>query len=232
MGVFHETWSIVKLFLAGPLDVSTTFPPDLSFNGQTILITGASSGLGFEAAIIYVNFGAEKVIITARDSARGLKAKHEIEVRTGKKDVVEVRVLDMDTFSGVQTFVTELKKEVKEIDIVLLNAGIHTFGFNKLGRWEAMLEVNTLASVLLGLLMMPWMRAVKRPGQIQHLCFTGSGSHFEVDIAKGWPMKDVIEFWNQPENNTSGHNNYAVSKLLLQYAMQEMAKLAIEDEGK
>ncbi len=76
--------------------------------------------MGFEAAIHYVNLGASPVIITARNSAGGAKAKFEIEKRTGRKDVVQVRILDMDTFDGVKSFAKEVRKEVKTIDIVLL----------------------------------------------------------------------------------------------------------------
>lgn len=95
-------------------------PKDLSFKGKSVLITGATSGLGFETAIHYVKLGAFKVIITARSKAKGDMAKQEIEKRTGKKDVVEVKILDMDSFDGVKSFAKDLEKTVSRIDIVLL----------------------------------------------------------------------------------------------------------------
>lgn len=60
------------------------------------------------------------MIITARTSARGNDAKFKIEHRTRRKDVVQVRVLDMDNFDSVKIFMKSLRDSVKAIDIVLL----------------------------------------------------------------------------------------------------------------
>lgn len=119
-------------------------------------------------------------------------------------------------------------------DIVLLNAGVHTFAYQKLPEgWEADLQVNVLSTTLLALLMLQWMRDVKKPGQVQHLTFTGSGSHMEPDIeAAKFPKQDILNHWNQQKNYESGRAQYAVSKLLLLYASREMANLASDDAGR
>jgi NAD(P)-dependent dehydrogenase (short-subunit alcohol dehydrogenase family) len=96
-------------------DTVETIPSGSPFAGQSIIVTGANSGLGLEAAIHYVQNGAANVYITARNEARGAAAQETIEARTGKKDVVKARVLDMDTFEGVKSFVDGLKKDVKSI---------------------------------------------------------------------------------------------------------------------
>lgn len=115
MGFFAEWWSIVTTIFGNHEKLAEAIPPGTSFAGQTVIVTGATSGLGLEAAILYVQLGAETVYITARSAAKGAEAKSTIEARTGKKDVVRVRVLDMDTFEGVKRFVEELKKDVKSI---------------------------------------------------------------------------------------------------------------------
>jgi short-subunit dehydrogenase involved in D-alanine esterification of teichoic acids len=116
MSFLREWVNAVHLFLAPALNVDA-LPPDLSFEGQSVLITGGTSGLGFEAAIHYLQLGAN-VIITARTSAKGEQAKLEIEKRTGK--VIQAMVLDMDTFEGVKKFMETLKTKVPSLDIVLL----------------------------------------------------------------------------------------------------------------
>ena len=73
-------------------------PPDFShitFHGKTILITGATSGLGFAAALKFLQQGVSSLIIGSRDRARGQQAQRELENRTGRTGVVEVRPLDL-----------------------------------------------------------------------------------------------------------------------------------------
>lgn len=119
MGIIVELLDSIRLILGGKT-ATEALPRDLSYAGEHVLITGATSGLGFEAAIHYVNLGADRVIITGRTEAKGEKAKLEIEKRTQKTGVLDVMVLDMDTFSGVRNFAKELESSVEEIDIVLL----------------------------------------------------------------------------------------------------------------
>ncbi|KAH7411510.1 hypothetical protein BKA64DRAFT_663616 [Cadophora sp. MPI-SDFR-AT-0126] len=231
MGVLALWWGILSRIFAGKTKTDV-LPPSLSFNGQSILITGGTSGLGLETAIHYVNLGAASVIITARTLSRGNDAKLAIEKRTGKKDVVNVMVLDMDTFAGVKGFMKQLRADVTKLDIVLLNAGVHNFEFQQSPEgWEQDIQVNVLSTILLGTLMIPWLRQIKKTGQIQHLGFVGSSSHYiSPDISK-WPTQDVLQTFNKKENFVSGLHNYAISKLLFHYGALELSKLAIDDDG-
>jgi NAD(P)-dependent dehydrogenase (short-subunit alcohol dehydrogenase family) len=69
-------------------------PPTDSFTGKTILITGASGGLGLAAAVHFVNLGAKSVIITARTAAKGEQAKASIEAQTREKSKDVVKVME------------------------------------------------------------------------------------------------------------------------------------------
>jgi NAD(P)-dependent dehydrogenase (short-subunit alcohol dehydrogenase family) len=213
---------------------SVNFPPSLLFPGQTVLITGGTTGLGLETAIHYVALGASPVIITARNTARGAEAVATIEARTGKKGIVQVRSLDMDSFADVKKFVEGLENEVNSIDIVLLNAGCFAVDY-KLSPdgWEQDLQVNTLSTALLALLLLPWMRAVKQPGKVQYLSIVGSGNHIRVDVmAPEFPKKDVLKYFNDQKHYKGGQPTYALSKLLVHYAALEIAKLAIQPDGR
>jgi hypothetical protein len=111
------------------------------------------------------------------------------------------------------------------------NAGIHDFEY-KLSPdgWVSVLQVNTLSTMLLGLLLLPWLRKTKIKGQIQHLGFTSSSSHFVPDISQ-WPKKDILEFANREEEFRTGFHIYETSKLLLQYSIQEFAALVTSSSG-
>jgi NAD(P)-dependent dehydrogenase (short-subunit alcohol dehydrogenase family) len=213
---------------------SVNFPPNLSFAGQAVLITGGTTGLGLETAIHYVALGASPVIITARNAARGEEAIATIESRTGKKDVVQVRSLDMDSFIEVKKFVEGLENEVNAVDIVLLNAGCFAVDYKlSADGWEQDLQVNTLATALLALLLLPWMRSVKQPGKVQHLGIVGSGNHTKVDImAPEFPKRDVLKYFNDQKNYKGGPPTYALSKLLVHYAALEVSKLAMQPDGR
>ena len=49
--------------------------PTTSFTGRTIVVTGANTGLGFEAALKIYALGAECVVMGVRDIAKGEAAK-------------------------------------------------------------------------------------------------------------------------------------------------------------
>jgi NAD(P)-dependent dehydrogenase (short-subunit alcohol dehydrogenase family) len=209
-------------------------PPAGSFTGQTILITGATGGLGLEAAIQFVNLGAKTVIITGRSASKARAAKATIEQRTGKTGVIQVRELDMSTFAGVKRFVDELIKDVESIDVVLLNAGLFLADYHRTADgWEETIQVNTLSTVLLGLLLLPWLQEM-RPvnGKPLHLGFVGSGMHLMVDVeAPDFPKEGVLRYWSEQEN-FRGSGTYAMSKLFLQYGVDEIVKLAKDEDGK
>jgi len=216
--------------------IGLTIPPTTSFEGQSILITGATSGLGLEAAIHYVHLGASTVYITARTASKGIAAVSTIEARTGKKKkgVVKVLELDMDTFSGVVSFVDDLKATINEIDIVILNAGVIRPDF-ALGRegWEETLQVNLFSTVLLALLLLPWMKTVRpKSGRMQHLDWTGSSSHIGVNIDQPqFREEEIFKYLNEPDHFEGGAGRYAVSKLFMTYAAAEVAKLTTKADG-
>ena len=159
-------------------------PPPNSLKGQHILVTGANSGLGLEASLHCLNLGANQVIITTRSASKGDEARRYLEANTTGLGHVKVMHLEMGTFAGVKDFVDRLKKEESVIDLVLLNAGVQNFpGYpatvSKDG-WENTLQVNTLSTLLLGVLLLPWMKVAGR-GKA-HMGFTGSGSGFSIHI--------------------------------------------------
>jgi NAD(P)-dependent dehydrogenase (short-subunit alcohol dehydrogenase family) len=155
-----------------------SLPPDGTFKGQKVLITGASGGIGQATAVHFVNLGASAVIITARTAAKGEAAKAAIEAQTGTagKDVVKLMLLDMSTFVSTKDFADRVKKEVPSIDIVILNAGMLATAF-KMGKegFEESIEVNALSTALLALLLLPWLKEAGK-GKA-HMVFVTSGLH-------------------------------------------------------
>jgi NAD(P)-dependent dehydrogenase (short-subunit alcohol dehydrogenase family) len=86
--------------------------PDLS--GQTIVVTGASSGIGEAAARGLAGAGA-RVVLAVRDTAKGTSVTERIDGDT------EVRELDLADLRSVRAFATQWSGP---IDVLINNAGI------------------------------------------------------------------------------------------------------------
>ncbi|MEE9177641.1 MAG: SDR family NAD(P)-dependent oxidoreductase [Acidimicrobiia bacterium] len=89
---------------------------------NTALVTGANSGLGFEAAAQLAEQGYRNVIITARTDTKAEAARDQLAARTGL-DVFETLTLDHDDLATVESAITELAERGRKIDVLLLNAG-------------------------------------------------------------------------------------------------------------
>ncbi|KAI9692845.1 MAG: hypothetical protein M1822_004839 [Bathelium mastoideum] len=219
-------------------------PPARSFEDQKVLVTGGTVGLGLAAAIHFATLGAE-VIISCRNVARGETAKLNIEEAaqiTGKGKVTAME-LDMSRYASCVAFVNELKKLYagqRGLDVVVLNAGSINPKFMKSPEgWETTIQNNTLSTTLLGLLLVSWMKE-ERPhrSDLAHLVFVTSRDHLDPDITHWaeWAKEEgILNHFNDHENwphwLATTEPNYANSKLLVMYAIEEISKQAIGSDG-
>lgn len=89
--------------------------------GKTIVITGANTGLGFEAAKVLAEKGA-RVIIGCRSEDKALSAIRRIKEANQDAELVFVP-LDLSDLSSIRDCARELQAEEK-IDVLINNAGI------------------------------------------------------------------------------------------------------------
>jgi dehydrogenase/reductase SDR family protein 12 len=100
-------------------------PDDLqSMDGKVVLVTGATSGLGFAAAEGFARLGAA-VWLLARNQQRGERARAEIVERTGNRDV-EVGLCDLSDLRDVRRFAEHPVSEWPRLDVLVNNAGVMT----------------------------------------------------------------------------------------------------------
>src|SRR5258705_4078661 len=92
-----------------------------SMNGKTILVTGATNGIGLVAARELARQGARTVIV-GRDAERCAAVTEQIRQETGNAEVISI-VADLATSDGVQHTAHEFKKHHTRLDVLLNNAG-------------------------------------------------------------------------------------------------------------
>jgi NAD(P)-dependent dehydrogenase (short-subunit alcohol dehydrogenase family) len=90
--------------------------------GKTVVVTGATSGIGVETAVALAGAGA-RVVITGRDRARGEAAVEDIKRRSGSQMVALV-VFDLGDLSSVRAGAGEILARCPRIDVLVNNAGI------------------------------------------------------------------------------------------------------------
>jgi NADPH:quinone reductase-like Zn-dependent oxidoreductase len=97
-------------------------PADIDLSGQTVLVTGANSGIGFQSARLYVKHKA-RVIFGVRNVQKGESAAQKIREEFQSAEIKVMKV-DMESFEVMKTFAEELHRTEPRVDIAVLNAGI------------------------------------------------------------------------------------------------------------
>jgi NAD(P)-dependent dehydrogenase (short-subunit alcohol dehydrogenase family) len=119
---------------------------------QTILITGATSGLGRELAQALAKQGAT-LLLHGRDPKRGLETVREIKEATGNESMQFYRA-DLSSLREVLELARQLISGVTRLDVLVNNAGVG-FGQDTSKRevsqdgYELRFAVNYLAPYLL-----------------------------------------------------------------------------------
>ena len=90
--------------------------------GRTGVITGANTGMGFEAARVLAARGAS-VVLAVRNLDKGKDAASAITTATPGADVT-IQHLDVSSLESVQTAAEELRARHATIDLLINNAGV------------------------------------------------------------------------------------------------------------
>lgn len=90
--------------------------------GRIVIVTGASSGIGFEAAHELAKKDAS-VIIAVRNMEKGNNAANKIRAEYKNADVY-VMEIDLASLDSVITFVKTFKDKFSKLDLLINNAGV------------------------------------------------------------------------------------------------------------
>jgi len=143
-----------------PKDKWTTanIPPQ---TGRLAVVTGATSGIGYEAALALARAGAQ-VVLAARNEEKAQRAMASIR-RAHPSARLEFHPLDTARLASVREFGTRWQNEGQQLDILLLNAGIAAVPKREETEdgFERQFATNYLGHAALTWLLMPALRAGK-----------------------------------------------------------------------
>lgn len=167
--------------------------------GKTVVVTGANSGLGFEASKKFADKKA-KVVMACRSIERGKDAKNQIEEEQPEADI-EVRKLDLASLESIKDFAEEFKANNETLDILCNNAGIMAIPREETeDGFEKQFGVNHLGHFALTAHLMPVLENAEEARIINQ----SSGLHENGDIN----FDDIMH-----EESYSPQGAYADSKL-------------------
>lgn len=125
--------------------------------GKTVLITGATSGIGFETALEIAKLGAT-IVFTTRDITKGENICKQLISLSGNSKVY-VMECRLDDFSSIRTFAQNFLSRFTELHVLINNAGVwETSRKESTNSIELTFAVNHLAPFLLTQWMLPLMK--------------------------------------------------------------------------
>lgn len=175
------------------------------FDGKTVLVDGASSGLGFAIAVEVARRGA-KVIMACRS---GIPGKGEKVKRLARSGDIHMLQVDFSDLSSIQRLVAGIRDRFGKIDILICNAGLVPKKSRKTPQGlEEMFMVNYLSKFIFVNLL------------LKENCFRHSGSgHPRIIFVSSETHRNPREFdWN----SFGVYKEYIINKSLELYGYYKL----------
>ncbi len=134
---------------------------------KVVIVTGASSGIGYATALALSKAGA-KVAAGARRVDKLESLKNEVQKNGGE---ILIKNLDVTKKEECDSFINLVTKTWNRIDILINNAGIMPLSFFKnlkISEWEEMIDVNLKGVLFCTAAVIPYM-ITKKTGHIVNI---------------------------------------------------------------
>ncbi|KAK3292265.1 uncharacterized protein B0H64DRAFT_466953 [Chaetomium fimeti] len=217
-------------------------PSRTTLQGKTALVTGGSSGLGFECGRQLLQCRLSHLVITTRSQTRGDAAAAKLRSEfPGAK--VDVWLLDMasESYNSVLEFVSRCRSELDlpNFHIAILNAGLGKQAFERCdgeGGREVTLQVNYLATVLLAIHLIPLLKvppqspasAASPTTDPARLTMVTSGTIFWANTDER--LDEGIFDAMDSAQDFDGMEQYKKTKLMLTMFVSKLAEIVSEED--
>ncbi len=189
-------------------------PDEESLRGKVCILTGASSGIGYETALRLGQLGCRVVIGVRKDHIEDLR---QLLISSVPHAMFHFIPLDLSCQDSINFFVSQFKSLSWPLHFLVNNAGvmIAPFQITKDG-FELHLMVNYIGPFLLIYYLLPILRETAlSEGQATRIVNVTSVVHACAD--------SLSSIWDQKEETYSAHRAYANSKLCVLMLSLELA---------
>ena len=179
-------------------------------NGKTVLITGASAGIGLQSAIGLAKLGAE-VVMVGRDEGRTAQAAELVKSQTGNQ-AISYLLADLSSLKDVRKLAGEFKGKYKKLDVLLNNAGaVFLRRHVSVDGYEMSVALNHLNYFLLTSLLLDMIKAGPSGRVVNVASRAHYGGHVNFDYL-------------QSQHGYNGMRVYGMSKLMNVLFTYELAQ--------
>jgi len=193
-----------------------------NFQGKTVLITGANSGLGFAIAVQTAKRGA-KVIMGCRSQIP--EAGEKVKKLSGSENI-EMRYLNLSKINTIHNFVDNLGRDKIVLDVIILNAASAASRSRKTeSEQDELFLVNYFSNFILVNLLLS--KGIIQPNTEKQprIVFISSDSH------RGASAIDYSEFGRYFDYGVSkAISNYSYFKLVLNTFATELSRRINKDK--
>ncbi|GMF23522.1 unnamed protein product [Phytophthora fragariaefolia] len=151
--------------------------------GKVVIITGANSGIGFQAALELARKGA-RVVLACRSEARGKQAEQkllEAIASSAHGGSVEFMQLDVSDLGSVGKFAEAFKASHDRLDLLINNAGVMAIPYaTTVDGYERQFATNHLGHFALTAQLFPLLKA-SAPSRVVN---TSSIAHKDTTLAR------------------------------------------------
>jgi len=193
-----------------------------TIRNKYVLITGATSGIGFAAASALARDGA-KIGIIARKREKAVECAERIRLESGASHApIDIFIADMGSLHSVRKVAKDILEKCPRIDVLINNAGaFYDRRYWSEDRFEMTWAVNHLGPFLLTTLLLERM---KEQGEAR-IVFTSSHGHKMVKGGIDYEDLDGNRLYNPFRKFLGGANlRYGETKLANILVARELAK--------
>lgn len=182
--------------------------------GKRILITGATNGIGMQAALELAKMGAD-VVIVGRDANKTRQVRNDLQTQSGNSRI-DILVADLSSMDEIRRLAAEFREKHDRLHVLLNNAGAVFSDYQQSADgYEMTFALNHISYFLLTHLLLDMLIQSSQEQGEARIINVSSSAHRNATLRLGGLRN---------ESGYSFMNSYGASKLMNVQFTYEMAR--------